>query len=81
MSTAMTERNAETVADSIRDSVFRVTNMIGVDFHNSKGEYIAITDPDHHPDDIIYFTFCSNINPHLVDTRAPDYPEYFSQNQ
>ena len=72
MSTAMTKRDVETVADSIRDSKFHVTNMIGVGFLNSKGKSAAITGPVHRPDDITYFPFRANINPHLVDTRAPD---------
>ena len=68
----MTKRDVETVADSIRDSKFHVTNMIGVGFLNSKGKSAAITGPVHRPDDITYFPFRANINPHLVDTRAPD---------
>ena len=68
----MAEREAETAADSIRDSIFNVGNMIGVGFLNSKGKPVTITDPDHRPDDITYFTFRTTVNPHLVDTRAPD---------
>ena len=72
MSTAMAEREAETAADSIRDSLYRVGNMIGVGFLNSKGKSVTITDPDHRPNDISYFTFRTTVNPHLVDTRIPD---------
>ena len=36
------------------------------------GKSIAITDLDHRPDDITYFTFRTTVNPHLVDTRSPD---------
>ena len=72
MNTAMAEREAETTADSIRDSIFRVGDMIDVGFLNSKGKPVTITDPDHRPDDITYFTFRITVNPHLVDTRAPD---------
>ena len=68
----MAEREAETTADSIRDSTFRVGDMIDVGFLNSKGKPVTITDPDHRPDDITYFTFRITVNPHLVDTRAPD---------
>ena len=68
----MTERDAETAADIIRDSIFRVTNMIGVGLLNSKGKSVAITDPAYRPDDITYFNFRAKINPHLVDTRAPN---------
>ena len=72
MSMAITEREVEKAVDSIRDSSFHVTNMFTVGFLNSKGKKVAITDPSHHPDDITYFTFLANINPHLVDTPAPD---------
>jgi len=68
----MAEREAETAANSIRDSLFRVGNMIGVGFLNSKGKSVTITDPDHRPNDITYFTFRTTVNPHLVDTRIPD---------
>ena len=68
----MAEREAETAADSIRDSIFRVGNMIEVDFLNFKGNSIAITNPDHRPNDITYLTFRTTVNPHLVDTRAPN---------
>ena len=68
----MTERDAETAADIIRDSIFRVTNMIGVGLLNSKEKSVAITDPAYRPDDITYFNFRAKINPHLVDTRAPN---------
>ena len=72
MSTAMTEREAKTAAESIYDSIFRVTNMTRVNFLDSKEKPVAITDPSRRLDDITYFTFRANINPHLVDTRAPD---------
>ena len=52
--------------------MFRVGNMIGVGFLNSNGKAVNITDPDHRPDDITYFTFRTTVNPHLVDTRAPN---------
>ena len=68
----MAERGAKTATDSIRDSIFRVTNMIGVGFINSKEKSVAITDPPHRLNDITYFTFRANINRHLVDTRALD---------
>ena len=71
-STAITERVAETAVDSIRGSIFRVSNMIGFGFLNFKGKSVTITDPAHRPDDITYFTFRPNINPHLVDTQASD---------
>ena len=77
MSTAMAEREAETAADSIRDSVFNVDNMTGVGFLNSKGKPVTITDPDHRPDNITYFTFRATVNPILVDKRAPDSVHYF----
>ena len=72
MCTAVVERKAEKTADSIRDAIFRVTNMIGIGFLNSRGKPVAITDPYHRPNDITYFTFRANIYPHLVDMRAPD---------
>ena len=72
MSTAMAERDVETAADSIRNSILCVSNMIGVGFLNSKGKAVTITDPAHRLDDITYFTVHANINPNLVDTRAPD---------
>ena len=69
----MAERDAETVTDSIRNSTFRVTNMIRVCFINSgEGGLITIDDPSRRVDDITYFTFRATINPHFVDTRAPD---------
>ena len=57
MSAAIVEREAETASDSIRDYIFRVTNMTGVDFLNSKGKPVAITDPSRRLDNITYFTF------------------------
>ena len=72
MSTAMTERETKPAADSIRYSIFRVTNMFGVGFLNFKEKSLAIIDPFHRPDDITYFNFRANIKPHLVDTGAPD---------
>jgi len=72
MSTAIAEREAEIAADSVRGSIFRVCNMIGVSFLNSKIKSVTITDRDHHPDDITYFTFRTTVNPHLVDTRSLD---------
>ena len=77
MSTAIAERDAETAANSIRDSIFRISTMIGVGFLNSKRKSDNITNPAHRQDDITYFTFRVNINPHLVDTRAPDYVHSF----
>ena len=68
----MAEREAETAADSIRDSIFCVGDMIGVGVLKFKGKSVTITDPDHRSDDITYFTFRTTVNPHLVDTRAPD---------
>ena len=67
MSTVMVERETETAADSIRDSIFRVGNMTDVGSLNSKEKSVTITDPDHRPDDITYFTFRTTVNPHLVD--------------
>ena len=72
MSTAIAEREAETAADSIHDSIFRVSTMVEVGFLNSKEKSVSITDPDHRPDDITYLTFRTTINPSLVDTRSPD---------
>ena len=77
ISIAMAEREAETAANSIHYSIFRIGNMIGVDFLNSKGKSVTITDPDHCPDDITYFNFRTTVNPHLVDTRAPDSVQLF----
>ena len=77
MSTAIAERGAETAANSIRDSIFRISTMIGVSFFTSKRKYDNITNPAHRQDGITYFTFRANINPHLVDTRAPDYVHSF----
>ena len=71
MSTAMAEREAETAAHSIRDSIFRVIDMFGVGFLNYKGTQVNIIEPSHRLDNITYFTICANINPYLVDTRAP----------
>ena len=68
----MAERETETAADSIRDSIFRVGNMTGVAFLTSKGRSVTITDPNRRPNDITYFTFRTTVNPHLVDTRAPN---------
>ena len=72
MNTAMAEREAKTATDSISDFIFCVTNMFGVGFIHSKGKPVAITDPSHRPDDITYFIFRAHINPHLIDTRAPN---------
>ena len=68
----MAEREAETAAHSIRDSIFRVIDMFGVGFLNYKGTQVNIIEPSHRLDNITYFTICANINPHLVDTPAPD---------
>ena len=68
----MAEREAETAANSIRDSILRVIDMFGVGFLNYKGTQVDIIEPSHRLDNITYFTICANINPHLVDTRAPD---------
>ena len=68
----MAEREAKKTTGFIRNSIFRVSNMIGVKFLNSKGKSAAITYPDHRPDDITYFTFRTTVNSHLVDTREPD---------
>ena len=46
--------------------------MIGFGFLNSKGKCVAITEPNHRLDNIPYFAFRVNINPHLVDKREPD---------
>ena len=62
----MAERETETAADSISDSIFNVTNMFGVNFLNSKGKPVAITDPSHRPDYIIYLNLRTNTNPHLI---------------
>ena len=68
----MTERETEIAAEFISDSLFRVTNMTGIDFLNSERKLVSITNPFRRLDDITYFNFRANINPHLVDTRAPD---------
>ena len=73
----MAEREAEIVVDSIRDSIFCDGNMIGVDFLNSKGNPLTITNPDHRPDDITYLNFRTTVNPHIVDIRAPDSVDLF----
>ena len=68
----MVERETKIAANSIHHSIFRIGNMIGVDFLNSKRKYVTITDPGHCPDDITYFNFRTTVNPHLVDTQSPD---------
>ena len=60
------------VANSTRDSLFRVTNRSGVSFLDSKGKPVAITDYSRIPYDITYFTFRANNNHNFDDTRAPD---------
>ena len=46
--------------------------MAGVEFLDSTGKSVTITDPDNFPRDISYFTFISSLNPHTVDPRAPN---------
>ena len=72
MEIAIAERDTETVADFICNSIFRVTIMIGVGFINSKGKSITIDDPSRRQDDITYFTFRAIINLHFVNKRAID---------
>ena len=70
-STTMVKRHVEIVAESIHDPIFRVDNMIGVGFLNSKEKLVIIDNPAVvHPTSI--FTFCSSINHLLVDLRALD---------
>ena len=70
MYTYMDERETEITVSFIRDSIFCVNNMIGVDLLTSKGSLlllIALLIVHFY-----YFTFRYKINLHLVDSRAPD---------
>ena len=57
MSTAMAEREVESVSVFIRSSIFNVVNMSGVGFLDSTGKSITISDHDNRPHDVSYFTF------------------------
>ena len=72
MSTEMAEIDAKIAADSIRDSIFRVDNMTGVGYLNSKEKSVTIDDHSSRPPNVAYITFRSTINPHIVDPRAHD---------
>ena len=46
--------------------------MTGTSFLKSKQNPVPVVDSFNHPSDISDSTFSSNINPHLVDSRAPN---------
>ena len=71
MNTAMAEREVESASISIRDSIFSVANMSRVGFLDSTEKSITISDPDNRLRDVLYFTFCSSLNPNTIDPCAP----------
>ena len=50
--TAMAEREVEAASISIRDLIFSVANMSSVDFLDSTGKSITISDPNNRPRDV-----------------------------
>ena len=71
-STGSAERDADTAAQSISRSFFRITNLTGVGFSDATGKSITIPDILSRPADLTFFIFCSSILAKSVDIRAPN---------
>ena len=71
INTGSAEREADTAAQSIFQSFFRVYNLTGVAFSDASGKSIKVSNPASGPADLTYFTFRSNVLAKTVDFHAP----------
>ena len=71
ITTGAAEREAERIVDSVRQAFLHVNNLQVIDFLNSSGKGIQITDLYNRAADILFFTFRSTVNANKIDPRFP----------
>ena len=69
--TGSTERKAERIVDSIRQTFFHVDNIQGIGFLNSSGKLTLVSDVANRTADIVFFTFRSTVTASDIDYCLP----------